>query len=130
MLPCDIVYPRSSRLPGIYRSVLPAVAFLAMLLWSSVALGQSAYVRVNQVGYEAGTAPFRAYLMSTGSESGATFRVLNSAGATVYSSKISPLIGTWSHSKSLTYNVRSFRRKHLHSRRLGAHPRSFAAFRG
>src|SRR5271155_5210650 len=101
----NIVYPRSSRLFGVYSLVLPAAALLAMLLGSSFALAQSAYVRVNQIGYEAGHAPFRAYLMSTASESGATFSVISSAGSTVYSSPIGPLLGTWSHSKSLTYDV-------------------------
>lgn len=64
-----------------------------------------AYIRVNQIGYEAGSAPFRAYLMSTAPESGATFRVINSHGATVYSASIGALLGVWSHSKTLTYNV-------------------------
>jgi hypothetical protein len=46
----------------------------ALLAWAPAALAQSAYVRVNQVGYEAGGPPLRAYLMSTAAETGATFK--------------------------------------------------------
>jgi len=90
---------------SISRIATQTLASLSLLVWTSFALAQSAYVRVNQIGYEAGHAPFRAYLMSTASESGATFSVISSAGSTVYSSPIGPLLGTWSHSKSLTYDV-------------------------
>jgi endoglucanase len=62
-------------------------------------------VRVNQVGYESGNTPFQAYLMSTASESGATFNVINSEGQTVYSSAIGSLLGTWSNSAKLVYDV-------------------------
>jgi endoglucanase len=43
--------------------------------------------------------------MSTGTEVGATFKVVNSKGESVYSAIIGPLLGTWSHSKKLTYRV-------------------------
>jgi endoglucanase len=66
---------------------------------------ESAYVRVNQVGYETGKAPFRAYLMSTASETGASFRVINSQGATRYAGAIGRLLGTWSNSAELSYRV-------------------------
>jgi endoglucanase len=87
------------------RIGLPAIA-LCILASSSLAMAaESAYVRVNQIGYETGKAPFRAYLMSTASESGASFRVINSEGAIVYGSVIGPWLGTWSHSPKLTYDV-------------------------
>ncbi len=70
-----------------------------------LATAQSAYVRVSQVGYEAGSPPFRAYLMSTAAETGATFTVLNSGGQQVYSAPIGALLGTWSNSATLTYSV-------------------------
>jgi endoglucanase len=79
-----------------------------VLLWLAAgpaeAASAAAYVRVSQVGYEAGNGPFRAYLMSTGSESGATFSVINSQGASVYSGPIGALAGTWSN-KELSYDV-------------------------
>jgi endoglucanase len=70
-----------------------------------VSASASAYVRVSQVGYEAANAPFQAYLMSTALETGATFTVINSEGATVYSSAIGAIIGTWSNSTKLRYGV-------------------------
>jgi endoglucanase len=65
----------------------------------------SAYVRVSQVGYEANNAPFRAYLMSTEAQTGATFSVINSKGVTAYSASIGESLGTWSNSKTLQYEV-------------------------
>src|SRR5437868_6349512 len=55
----------------------------------------SAFVRVNQVGYTA-TASKRAYLMTSGIETGATFSVKNTGGTTVYSAPIGAKLGTWS----------------------------------
>ncbi|MGA2356711.1 MAG: glycoside hydrolase family 9 protein, partial [Terriglobales bacterium] len=37
--------------------------------------------------------------------SGAIFKVVNSRGATLYSSHVGALLGTWSHSKTVTYDV-------------------------
>ncbi|MBV8550735.1 MAG: glycoside hydrolase family 9 protein [Acidobacteriaceae bacterium] len=85
-----------------------ALAGLTFFGFGSIVLAgadPSAYVRVSQVGYEAGNTPFRAYLMSTDVEPGATFRVVNSHGNAVYSAAAGPLLGTWSNSKSLTYQV-------------------------
>ena len=79
--------------------------FLALLAFASPMQSQSAYVRVSQVGYEAGKAPFRAYLMCTSSQTGATFTVVNSHGVVSYSGSADALLGTWSHSKTLTYYV-------------------------
>ncbi len=81
-----------------------AVVLLASL---SAPASNAAYIRVGQVGYETGNGPFQAYLMSTASESGATFEVINSEGVTVYSAAIGVLLGTWSHSKKLKYDVYS-----------------------
>jgi endoglucanase len=54
----------------------------------------NAFVRVNQVGYEAGSQS-RAYLMSRTSESGAVFRVVNSSGQTESSGPIGSSLGLW-----------------------------------
>jgi endoglucanase len=83
------------------RFVFVAVSllFLASIAWSE------SYVRVSQVGYETGKGPFRAYLMTTASAGAATFKVVNSHGSTVYSGGAGSLLGTWSHSKTVTYNV-------------------------
>src|SRR5262249_3863034 len=55
---------------------------------------QSAFIRVNQVGYVA-NAPKRAYLMSSSSEAGAAFSIRNSAGTSVLNGTIGAAVGSW-----------------------------------
>ncbi len=78
---------------------------LALLASTRPAAAQSAYVRVSQAGYEAGRTPFRAYLMSTAAETEASFTVVNAKGATAYSGHVGALLGTWSHSQKVGYDV-------------------------
>src|SRR6202050_1714010 len=80
-------------------------AIAAVLLAVPVIRAQSVYVRVNQVGYETGKTPFRAYLMSKAGVSSTSFDVVNSAGQTVVAAPIGALLGTWGNSSTLTYNV-------------------------
>jgi endoglucanase len=92
------------------RSVrFPLISLVGILLvqfgYATVAPTQSTYVRVSQVGYETGKGPFRAYLMSTAAAKGATFKVLNSKGTAKYTATVGPPIGTWSHSKTVSYSV-------------------------
>ena len=87
------------------RLVPAAIAFLTLLGWPAESGARSAYVRVNQIGYEAGSCPFRAYLISSVPEFGATFTVASSHGNVVYSAAVGALLGTWSHNKTWTYNV-------------------------
>jgi endoglucanase len=73
------------------------VAALVFCLCAIPAWG-AAYVRVNQVGYVSGAAK-RAYLMASGVETGATFSILNSSGATVFGpAAIGAKLGSWSSS--------------------------------
>ncbi|HEX6503555.1 MAG TPA: glycoside hydrolase family 9 protein [Terriglobales bacterium] len=74
-------------------------AAVAMLVFFCVlAQAQSAFVRVNQVGYVSGAAK-RAYLMSSAAETGATFSVKNSGGTTVFGpAAIGANLGAWSKS--------------------------------
>jgi endoglucanase len=58
------------------------------------AVAGSAYVRVNQVGYSTSAAK-RAYLMSSTSEAGATFSVMDGSTA-VFTARIGPQLGSWS----------------------------------
>ena len=97
-------YP-SSHLSISLRLVSVASILLALLVCTPIAGAQSAYVRVSQVGYETGKMPFRAYLMSTAAESGAKFKVVDSNGDTAYSGTVGALLGTWGHSKAVTYDV-------------------------
>jgi len=74
---------------------LSTLVILALAL-SSAAVAQSAFVRVNQVGYVSGAAK-RAYLMSSGVESGATFVIKNSIGSTVFGpAAVGANLGSWS----------------------------------
>ena len=88
-----------------FPTLIVLSSLLAPLVWVDSAHAEAAYVRVNQVGYEAGRTPFRAFLMSTTDETTATFRVIDSKGKVVDSGRIGPLLGTWSHSKAVAYNV-------------------------
>jgi endoglucanase len=88
-----------------FQLLAMAGCVIALLVFTRQAQAQSAYVRVSQVGYEEGKKPFRAYLMSTAAESGASFKVVNAVGATKYSGAVGALLGTWSHSKTVSYDV-------------------------
>jgi endoglucanase len=67
---------------------------LTFSLAVSTAHAASAFIRVNQVGYVAGSSK-RAYLMATGSESGATFAVKNANGVVVYAGLVGTSAGKW-----------------------------------
>jgi endoglucanase len=78
--------------------VLRAGFFIASVLFAVLSASslqaQSAFVRVNQVGYVA-NAPKRAYLMASGSDAGATFSVRNSSGTAVLTGSIGASVGAW-----------------------------------
>jgi endoglucanase len=87
------------RLPHFFIKVTVIVLVAASLY------AQSAFVRANQVGYVAGSSK-RAYLMASGSESGATFSVKNSSGTTVFGpAAISANLGSWSSSYPDVYGL-------------------------
>jgi endoglucanase len=74
------------------------IAVSTCMLWlgcPAAMSAQSAYVRVNQAGYEIGSRPYRALLMSAAAPDGATFNVLASNGSTVYSASVGALAGNW-----------------------------------
>src|SRR5436190_9558285 len=74
----------------------PISPFLLLVCLSALASAQSAFVRVNQVGYPSGGAK-RAYLMASGAETGATFVIKNSSGTVVFGpSAIGASLGVWS----------------------------------
>lgn len=62
--------------------------------WALPASAQSAFVRVNQVGYVA-SGPKRAYLMTSSSSAGASFTVVNSSNVPVFSAAIGADLGSW-----------------------------------
>jgi endoglucanase len=72
------------------------VAAACLLCLSVLPAWGAAYVRVNQIGYVSGASK-RAYLMASGAETGATFSILNSSGATVFGpAAIGANLGSWS----------------------------------
>src|SRR5258708_38671490 len=90
--------PRSSELrshafPSSCRLSPPILATILLALLTA-AQAQSAFIRVNQVGYVSGSSK-RAYLMAAGSEAGATFLLQNSSGVTVYSAPVGSSLGAW-----------------------------------
>ena len=89
------------------RQPLLLASFLSFgfSLYAQATQAESAYVRVNQVGYEAGEPAARAYLMSTAAETGATFKVVGADGSTAYTGSVGALLGTWANSKKLVYQV-------------------------
>ena len=87
------------------KFILSTVVFISILAVPSFAAEPAAYVRVSQIGYESGAGALRAYLMSTASETGGTFQVLNSNDQTVFMGPVGTLQGTWTHSDALVYQV-------------------------
>jgi endoglucanase len=76
------------------------VMFLSL---SELTHAQTAFVRVNQVGYVSGSSK-RAYLLASGAESGATFSVKIAGGSTVFGpSAIGADLGSWSTTYSHVY---------------------------
>jgi endoglucanase len=62
----------------------------------------SAFVRVNQVGYPSAGSK-RAYLMASAAETGATFSVKDSTGATVFSAPVGAFLGGWGNTFKSVY---------------------------
>jgi endoglucanase len=62
----------------------------------------SAFVRVNQVGYPSAGSK-RAYLMASAAETGATFSVKDSTGATVFSAPVDAFLGGWGNTFKSVY---------------------------
>ena len=76
--------------------IAAAIALLCSLLVTSHALGAASFIRVNQVGYPT-TAPKRAYLLSSRTETGESFALRSSEGHEVLSATVGPSLGSWNH---------------------------------
>ncbi len=83
-------------LAGLTAVLLLTIVGAAVPAGAARAAAPAAFVRVNQVGYP-GAASKRAYLMASAAETGATFTVKNSSGATVLSAPIGGNLGSWSN---------------------------------
>jgi len=76
---------------------MAAAVIMAAAATPARAASETAFVRVNQLGYATASQAKRAYLMSSAAETGATFAVRNSTGTTVFSGPIGAKLGKWSH---------------------------------
>jgi endoglucanase len=86
------------------------ISAIALLLAAPVASAApshppaTAFVRLNQVGYPTNL-PKRAYLMASAAETGATFQLLNTANAVVFSGSIGSSLGSWSNAYPFVYGL-------------------------
>ena len=95
-----------SRATTLGRHVCRFLSWMVFVLALAAGVrGQSAFVRVNQAGYEAGDGPFRAYLMSTVADARGKFKVVDAQGKTAYEGAVGTLLGTWGHNAKVTYSV-------------------------
>jgi endoglucanase len=78
--------------------VIGAIAAASTAAAPARAAAATAFVRVNQIGYETASQAKRAYLMASATETGATFSVRNAAGVSVYSAPVGANLGKWSPS--------------------------------
>src|SRR6202020_633549 len=77
------------------KFVALASLLFALLTFPAASLAaDNAFVRINQLGYLTGS-PARAYLMSKGTETGATFQVLNAKGVALSTASIGASLGVW-----------------------------------
>jgi endoglucanase len=92
-----VIDPRVSRPCCSFLKFNRTLHFLSLLTLTAGAYAQSAFVRVNEVGYVSGGSK-RAYLMSSAAETGATFTIKNSSGTTVSGpTAIGANLGSWSN---------------------------------
>jgi endoglucanase len=95
----DFAWQRTAGVIVVIGAVLAGTAEVA----PARAASATAFVRVNQIGYAAGSQAKRAYLMASAAETGATFSVKNASGTTVYSNSIGANLGKWSASYPNVY---------------------------
>jgi endoglucanase len=86
---------------GIAVAVIALMGLPASSTAGAAPAADSAFVRVNQIGYPAASSK-RAYLMSTAAETGATF-ALRSNGVTVFSAPVGAELGKWSKTFTHVY---------------------------
>ena len=90
--------------PSLVKRCIETISLATLsIVVCATASAQSAFVRVNQIGYGSGQTK-RAYLKSSGSETGATFTVKNSSGVTVFSGPIGANLGSWSRTYGNVYS--------------------------
>jgi len=90
-----LFYGETKTMPIRAKFVALASLFFALIAFPSVSpAADNAFVRINQLGYVTGS-PARAYLMSKGAETGATFQVLNAKGVALFTAPVGASLGVW-----------------------------------
>ena len=84
----------ASKRSALSISFLLSVSWLTFSFLPEVAAAVTGYVRVSQIGYEAGL-PARAYVMTTRQVSSVMFKVINSVGRVVASGSVGARLGSW-----------------------------------
>jgi endoglucanase len=84
----------STRSSKIRLGLMQLIVALSVVSSASCARDQSAYVRVNQLGYELGL-PMRGYLMASSSQPETKFVVKNADGQISYSAVVGANLGKW-----------------------------------
>jgi len=80
---------------GFSRFAVSLAALFAIAVFSSSSLAaETGFIRVNQLGYEAGSRS-RAYLMAAHPHSGGVFHVQDSHGANIYTAPVGASLGSW-----------------------------------
>jgi endoglucanase len=99
-MPVEGVFVRQSDRRGRIDGICEAITVLCVLIlfWVPARATESAFVRVNQLGYEIGTES-RAYLMAPGPESNSVFHVVGSTGVQVFAGPIGAQLGSWGRFK-------------------------------
>jgi endoglucanase len=97
----EAMLPRVVRGTSVSRKLLQtwriATLLLGMIILATPAAWsaeQNSYVRVNQIGYETGQ-PARAYLMTRGPASGASFSIVNEKAASTAPVPVGAMLGAW-----------------------------------
>jgi endoglucanase len=93
----DRVKRKTSRLPLMFAGLSAVLTCLTPGCSRATAPVVTAYIRLNQVGHESG--PVRVYLMTGTAQTGSTFAVKNSSGATVFSGAVGNSAATWGNYK-------------------------------
>ena len=76
------------------RRFFSAIVIAIFVAAGSISALAANYIRVNQIGYEAGK-PSRAYLMTAKTLTASKFAITDSSGQTVTSGSVGALLGTW-----------------------------------
>ena len=103
----------ASKRSALSISFVLSVSWLTVSLLPEVAAAVTGYVRVSQIGYEAGL-PARAYVMTTRQVSSVMFKVINSVGRVVASGSVGARLGSWAAYSCVSHRLHHHSARYLH----------------